>query len=110
MIQERDIKDKIAALLEQKVSLSAFEQWLGSESWDMFNESPEAVPLVAAVNMLVAELHDDVIGSEQFGSELADLVNKNVVSEPIDNPAPYRDVRFSWQDRWVVVSPRHVVA
>jgi len=111
MIQERDIRDKITALLARQVSLSVFEQWLGSESWNMFNDSPNAVHLVAAVNMLVSELHDDVISSEQFRSELADLLNNIDVSEPIDNPAPSLDVRFSrWQDRWVVLSPDHVAA
>src|SRR5688572_6263349 len=93
MIHEREVREKIAALLARQISLSAFERWLGSESWNMFNDSQDAVPVVASVNMLVHELHDAIISDEQFHGELASLLNNVVVHvNVVDNFAfaPFR--------------------
>ncbi len=76
MIQERDIRDQLAALIRREVSLSAFERWLASESWNMFNEgSLEVIELIAAINLLVSEFHDSVINDKQFSVELLSLLN-----------------------------------
>jgi hypothetical protein len=92
MIHEQDIRDKIAAVIRRDVSLSAFERWLNSNSFGMFGDSPDAsIRLVAAVNLLIAELHDDIIDERTFRSELGELLPRNFVIdvvEPVGQPLP----------------------
>lgn len=43
----------------------------------MFNESePNEIELVAAINLLVSELHDRVINQQQFHDELSAMLNE----------------------------------
>jgi hypothetical protein len=77
------------------VSLAVFEQWLASESWNMFSESAaEAVELVAAINLLISEHHDKVIDDNAFRSELLELLNnvsksvQFVADDTLPEPAP----------------------
>lgn len=74
MLTDHDIRERIAALLARRMSLSAFEHWIGTESWDMFNGNPQVVPLVTAVNLLVTELHSDIIAPDEFRAELTRLL------------------------------------
>lgn len=85
MIQERDIRQQLASHIAGKVSLAAFERWLGIQSWNMFNDSPDAIKLVAAINLLVSELHDGMISSDQFQAESLALLNNNAlrVANPV---------------------------
>ena len=84
MIQERSIRERIADVVIGKAPLSSFERWLRIESQAMFSEAPaEAVRLVAAVNLLISELHDDVIDDEVFRHDMLALLSTIVVSAPV---------------------------
>jgi len=84
MIQEHDIREKVDALLRREISLRVFEQWLGSESWDLFRENSDAMRFVAGINLLVSEFHDDVIRENEFRSELEALLNKQPAEQPAE--------------------------
>ena len=113
MIHERDIRERVAALLMDKLSLAAFEQWIGAESWGMFSDSSEeAVRLVAQVNLLVSEFHDDVIDDHEFRHLLSRLLNDIVDSIVVEDhpPAmPYVNWRSASPSFWVQPSHRLVV-
>jgi hypothetical protein len=88
MIQQQDLREQIASLLNGDVSLAAFERWLGSRSWNMFNEdSPDVVRMIAATNLRVSELHDRIIDDREFLNELRSLLNYPVVIDAHDVPA-----------------------
>ncbi len=52
----------------------------------MFSDSPNAVDFVASINLLVSELHDEVIDQRVFRLELSSLLNNIVISDQIDVP------------------------
>lgn len=107
MIYERDIREQIAAVLKRDVSLSAFERWLNAESFGMFSDksAEEAIRLVASVNLLIGELHEDVIDDVVFRDELSALLNNIVVaSVPLDQPSWSGSFSANRNHQWVLVS------
>ena len=76
----------MAAVIKRDVSLSAFERWLNSKSFGMFsdNSADEAIRLVASVNLLIGELHEDVIDDAAFMMELSSLLNNILVTRMVD--------------------------
>jgi len=83
MIHAHEVRERAASFLRRDISLSSFERWLAAESQNMFSDSAdEAIRLVAAISLLVSELHDEVIDYKQFRSELLPLINN--INESIE--------------------------
>ena len=81
MIQQEDLREQIASVVNGDVSLAFFERWLGEQSWNMFNEdAPEVIGLIAAVNLRVSEFHDRIIDKSEFQNELLSLLGNVVIT------------------------------
>ena len=88
MIQERDIREHLAAVIRREVSLAVFERWLASESWNMFNDSShEAIELVASIHAVLSQRDDDVYSASELRLQLSALLNNITVSVRIDADA-----------------------
>ncbi len=108
MIHERDIRERLAAVVERRLSVGAFEQWLDAESWDMFvDSSRDAIDLVSAIQLLLYDYYEERIDEETFVSGLARLLNniREVVRVPVAASylVPLAELAFS--SRMVSVTP-----
>ena len=75
MIQEREIRDRLAALLSGHMSMAAFGEWLADESWDMFSDGDDAaIALVTAINIRVDSFQAGAISSEALRAELSGFI------------------------------------
>lgn len=76
MIKESEIRLKLAQLLLfDSLSLSAFEDWLVEQSWNMHLDSLEgAQRLVWAVELRLAEFSSDDLSEAQLWQELYSLL------------------------------------
>src|SRR5438876_11499223 len=85
MIQEYDVRAKIAAALSDEISVVDFARWILSNSWNMHQDSsPSAVSLVSDIELLLAERDDLSLNDAAFLTELFALNSNAVVSTPID--------------------------
>jgi hypothetical protein len=86
MIQEREIRERLASLLFGKLSLAAFGEWLASESWNMFadNSSNDAISLVAAINIRIDAYDERALSRADLERELLGLLNDAVISVQFD--------------------------
>ncbi|MBZ5652697.1 MAG: hypothetical protein LAO18_19690 [Acidobacteriia bacterium] len=105
MINERDVRAKIAAVLDSEISIVDFVRWIISNSWNMHQDSsPSAVSLVSEIHLLLAERDDLSLDNAAFLRELSVLNSNAVVSTPVDiderlvNSRPY----FANSERWLV--------
>jgi hypothetical protein len=56
MIQEQEVRDRLAAFLRNDISLEDFKSWLAAHSWNMHRDSPAAArELVGRIDLLLAE-------------------------------------------------------
>ncbi len=56
MIQEREVREKLAKYLHDQMSLEDFSDWLGERSWNMHvGSSDSAKRLVGSLELLLAE-------------------------------------------------------
>lgn len=79
MIQERDVLDKIAAVLRSEMSIVDFARWIMANSWNMHQDSSaDAIELVQSIHLLLAERDDSSISDNSFVSELASLIGVSV--------------------------------
>jgi hypothetical protein len=74
---EREIRERLSAVLSGDLSLAAFGEWLASVSWNMFadNSSGRAIDLVAAVNIRIDAYNDGSLDAAAFHRELAALID-----------------------------------
>ena len=85
MIQERDVRAKIAAVLRNEISIIDFARWIMSNSWNMHQDSSaSAIELVSDIHLLLAERDDFSLDDTAFRRELLALNNSIVVSNPVD--------------------------
>lgn len=112
MIDEVEVRAQIASLIAQKISLATFERWLASKSWGMFSDGSanEAIRLVAAVNLAVSELHDDVIDVREFRRELLSMLGEIKVSRPLDARYALGSFGVSPANRRLVISAAQLLA
>ncbi len=76
MIQELDVKAKIAALLRDEISAIDFVRWIMANSWNMHRDSSDrAVDLVSDIHLLFAERDDKSLDDQAFLAELRELVS-----------------------------------
>jgi hypothetical protein len=75
MIYERDVREKIAAVLANEISIGDFARWIMSNSWNMHKDSSDdAIALVSDVHLLLAERDDFSLNDDEFVSGLSALV------------------------------------
>lgn len=74
MIQENDIREKIAEALRRDISLSDFALWIRSNSWNMHQDSSsDAVDLVSDIYLLLDERDDFSLSDSSLLNELSRL-------------------------------------
>ena len=75
MLSDIEIKGRIQDLLNQKLSIEAFEDWLVPKSWNMHLwASPSVQRLVSAVELRLAELGRGHLQENQFRRELQEML------------------------------------
>src|SRR5215831_16530183 len=80
MISEYDLREKMAAVLANKLSIVAFARWIMSNSWDMHvDSSASAVSLASEIHALLAERDDFSLSDSDFLHELNNLYNNAVI-------------------------------
>ena len=76
MILESQVREKLIAFLGDEVSLSAFEDWLVSKSWDMqLDSSSSAQQLVSAIELELAEYSNNHVGYSELRKNLLNLLD-----------------------------------
>jgi len=86
MIYERQVKAKIASVLNGEISIIDFARWIMSNSWNMHQDSSEeAIALVQSIHLLLAERDDSSIDDSNFLSEL-----RSLAIVPVNDPRPIR--------------------
>lgn len=79
MIEESEVREKLAAVVRDQLSLEDFERWLMPESWSMHNDSsPGAVDLVSSIHILLSERDDGLLHESTLRGEFSRLLD-NVV-------------------------------
>jgi hypothetical protein len=74
MIQEFEVRQKMADAVEMKISVIDFIRWIMSNSWNMHRDSSrEAVDLVSQIHLLMAERDDFLLSDPEFLYELLRL-------------------------------------
>lgn len=75
MIQESEVRDRLARVVQGELSLFAFENWIEGESWSMHSDSsPQAVDLVSSIHLLLSERDDGLIDERQLRHEFLELL------------------------------------
>ena len=92
MISEFNMKEKMAAVLANRLSIVDFARWMMSNSWNMHSDSaPSAVSLASEIQALLAERDDFYLSDSDFVRELhkvyrdaigSFVVNIDKVTEP----------------------------
>ncbi len=76
MIQESDVRDKLAAVASHDLSLEDFVDWLESASWNMHaDSSPEAIDLVSSIHLWLSEYDHRDVGEPELRRRLLSLVD-----------------------------------
>jgi hypothetical protein len=76
MISAQEIKQKLALVAANRLSLNAFEDWFVSNSWNVHKESSlEAVELVASIHLLLSERDDRVLNESSLRNGLVSLLS-----------------------------------
>jgi hypothetical protein len=76
MIHESDILNQLSKLDSAQVSLTEFERWIGSASWNMHKDSdPRAVELASAILFLFSRYGDGELDGKQLRMELANAAH-----------------------------------
>ena len=77
MLSDIEIKARIQDLLDQKLSIAAFEDWLVPTSWNMHLwASPSVQRLVSALELRLAELGRGHLRENEFRRELQEMLVK----------------------------------
>lgn len=85
MIEEADVRDKLAALASHELSLEDFAGWLGPASWNMHaDSSPEAIDLVSSIHLLLSEYDHGDVDESELRRQLLSFLDDVVVSIRID--------------------------
>jgi hypothetical protein len=84
MIQEAEVRNRIAALASGQLSLVDFERWLGPASRNMHaDSSPEAIDLVSSIHLLLSERDHGDLSNDELRQDLLNLVDKTGIIEVV---------------------------
>jgi hypothetical protein len=76
MDHERSIRVDISGFLSRRISLAALERRVNASSQEIFHKNDrDAIKLLAAVNLLVSEHHDAIVGEAELRDGLLSLLN-----------------------------------
>jgi hypothetical protein len=76
MIRESDIRKQLIAVVQNRLDLADFEDWLVQQSWDMHRDSsPSAQDLVNAIELALAEWSSGHRGEHELRADLARLAH-----------------------------------
>ena len=76
MISEAQIREKVWLLLESKIDLDAFEDWLAQSSWNIHaGGEPRAKQLAYAIELRLAEHSSEHLPYSDLLREIASLAN-----------------------------------
>lgn len=82
MIQENDVRSRIAALLRNEVSIPDFSRWIADQSWNMHKDSgPVAIDLVSDIQSLIAEHDDSSLSDEALLSAIQEIADRQDFEE-----------------------------
>jgi len=85
MISESDVREKMAAVLANRLSIVEFARWIMSNSWNMrADSSASAVSLASEIHALLAERDDFSLSDSDFIHELRTLYDNAVISVSVD--------------------------
>jgi len=74
MIQEYDVREKMASAIKREISIPNFARWIMSNSWNMHRDSSKsAIDLVSEIHALLAERDDFSLDDDAFLRELLTL-------------------------------------
>jgi hypothetical protein len=80
MIEERDVKDRLAAVAERKLPLGEFGDWLEAASRNMhLDSSPAAIDLVSSIHLLFSEYEHGDLNESELRHELLALIGDLMV-------------------------------
>jgi hypothetical protein len=83
MLTEAQIRQRLAAFLENRSSLDELEDWLVQHSWNMHKDSePLAQELAAAVELRLAEHSSEHLTEAALREELAELISGRPLTTP----------------------------
>lgn len=91
MVNEQELRREIAAYVAREISLASLERWLHSVHSQLVVDSNDAAfVLLASVNLLVSERHDNVISGDELRDEFASLLNniREEIHTPSDHGSP----------------------
>jgi hypothetical protein len=103
MVNEHEIRDHIAEYIAREISLASFERWLNSVNPRYVDPRDAAFRLLAAANRLVSERHDEVVSADELRAELSALLNRIVVSQPVQ-VTPEEQLYFSYLKMAAIVA------
>jgi hypothetical protein len=77
MILASDVRQRLAALLQNNLSLPEFVDWIESKSWNMHRDSQaDAIDLVSSIHLLLSEHDDQVLSDAALRVELLQVLNE----------------------------------
>lgn len=80
MITDSEIRQQLAALLEQRISQAQFEEWLVARSWNMHKDSTvTAQDLVATIELALAEFSNGHLSDRELRQQLWAALNQVTV-------------------------------
>ena len=114
MIQEAEIRERIANVVQDRLSLDDFEDWVARQSWNMHRDSNEdAQSLVSEVELALAEYSSNHLDEQELWALLRSLLDEIQITAQVavDRIPPKVSSRFTAND-YQVVFPRviHVSA
>jgi hypothetical protein len=111
MILESDIREKLAAVASEVLSLEDFADWIDDESWNMHRDSdPDAIELASSAHALLAERDARALDDAALRRELLALLNSIrasvVIGAPVSLPPKLSASKAYWvrpAERWALV-------
>jgi hypothetical protein len=78
MISESSVREKLLEVVQDKISLEQFENWLSASSWNMHRDSSqEAIEIASSIHLLLSERDDRVLSETDLRKQLFSLVGKS---------------------------------
>lgn len=112
MITETEIRRKLVALLERRVSLAQFQDWLVEQSWNMHKDSSaEAQQLVSEIELALSEYSNRHLAESELHQKLWAALHQIAVAVQINDDASVVPARRQVvtaasavpQERWATV-------
>jgi hypothetical protein len=76
MIPVQEIRNKLAAVANDQLSLFDFIDWVDSSSWSMYRDaSRDAIKLVSSIDRLAAEYDHHDVSESELRSRVLQLLN-----------------------------------